>query len=123
MEKKIVFVNSHDSWDCETCGGSFTSSFCIEQGDKVFGEYANAYCFDSTYTSIEQALESFCEANVISFVNLKEACTIRNEEDDEWEWEEICIHKVKKFLEDLGFEIEDREDYSGDDYEDDDYED
>ena len=58
MTIKIELRHSHDEYDCETCGGSYTSGLEVfVDGKLVAGEQARAHCTsESEYPSLESII-------------------------------------------------------------------
>lgn len=90
---------STDSWDCETCGGSYADGAIVCIDDKtILDEPASAHCYDSSGASESQVIEAINTALGASW----------GFGDNDWD-----LSHYYKFLEELGHTVElSFEDYS-----------
>ena len=59
---KIDIYYTHDSYECETCGGNWAESWKIVADGKEYGVDAKAHCFNNTYSTLDEALTLFLQS-------------------------------------------------------------
>ena len=61
MSKTATIIHTTDSYDCETCGGSYEDSVQLEIDGTTLGISAYAHCFGGQSSTYEDLLKALLE--------------------------------------------------------------